>query len=221
MPDTAPVITDVIIPSTPILTLPTAPSISQIAIPTPPGFDKLQFTATLDQIELIPPDASFVYNEDVYTSLLGDALDTKLLADIINGGTGLSPDTEDAIYTRARSRLSQERNTQYEETSSYFASRGFVLPPGALNARLSKIDRIFNNSLEDLNRDIIIKQAELTWQNLKETITAGLSRENQMLTYANAKAQRAFEAAKETIHSSIAVFHARVSYNNILLHLDY
>jgi len=216
-PGEPPPIGSISLPTAPVISLPAVPTLKDIIFASPPDLDTLQFSVEMPVSTLIAPVAAFVYSEEAYLSVLKDPLDTKILADIVAGGTGLAPDVEDAIYNRARSRFSQERGVQYVEATNYFASRGHSLPPGALQARITEIDRRFNNSLDDVNRDIVVKQAELTWQNIKETITAGMNRENTLMQHANAVAQRAFDSAKFEVESILAIFSAEVALYNTRL----
>ena len=216
-PDAAPTYADIVLPDKLLLSFPDLPTLSDIVIKDAPALETLQFEGVMPEDDLDPPTAVFMYNEEVYTSLLKDPLDAKILADMVAGGTGLDSDVEEAIYLRARARQDQERNVAHTEATNYFASRGFSLPTGALQARLSEIDRKFTDNLVDINRDIVIKQAEMTWENIKATITAGLERENSLMGHFNNVAARAFEAAKYEVESAINVFKAQVDYYNAKL----
>lgn len=80
---------------------------------------------------------------------------------ITTGGSGIDSDVETALYERGRSRLEVDRQSRHEEVTNYWASRGHVLPPGALNRQLRSVNAEHDRNLADLNRDIIIKQADL------------------------------------------------------------
>ena len=216
-PGEAPAASEIDVPAAPVFTLPVAPTLADIIIPEAPSLDTITFEGVFPENTLDPPANLFAYDEALYQSILKDPLDAKILADIVAGGTGLDPDVEEAIYLRARSRLSEERDLAHNESANYFASKGHTLPPGALQARLTEIDRKFTNALTDINRDILIKQAELTWQNIKETITAGLSRENSLMQHADAVATRAFEVSKYAVESAILTFNASVANYNTKL----
>jgi hypothetical protein len=98
---------------------------------------------------------------------------TKISEIMTAGATGLDPTVEAAIWARARSRQDVENVRQYTEAETFFANRGYVLPPGALAARLNEIniEIVRNNSY--LNNDITVEQARLAQANLQFAIEKG------------------------------------------------
>lgn len=132
------------------------------------------------------PDTEFLVNTNPDLSDLNwqtsdkfEQLEEKVrdnLFEFVRGKhTGISPEVEQAIYNRSKSRLKDERETQYKQAEDYFAARGFPMPPGALAGRLSEIDREHSKRLEELNNDIMTKQAELEQTNRWKAFDTALS----------------------------------------------
>jgi len=124
--------------------------------------------------ELSVPESELVIEDLVYVTDLSDYLETKLKGFIDAGVSGLSTTVEQAIYDRAVSRKTLETVAMITETENYFAARGFSLPPGAMAGRLLEIQQQADNSLTDLNNDILRMQGELafkgTWEAIEKTL---------------------------------------------------
>jgi hypothetical protein len=104
----------------------------------------------------------------VRTNLADQLMDnyvTKMLAKLAEGGTGLGADTEAAIWQRALDRQELEVQKMYEEAESFFAARGFSMPPGMLAGRISEINIEVGRKRDAIDMDIAIKQAELAQTN--------------------------------------------------------
>jgi hypothetical protein len=203
--ENVPQITDPDIPDKPAYNLPTA-----ISIPAPPEYNLPDFNADEPYMDLTPPEPAFFWEEAVYTSDVLEQLKTKLLNDLIAGGTGLDNETEQAIYDRAISRQETDNERMYSEALNFFSSRGWDLPPGALSGRLLEVSNQINQSREDLNNDILIQQSKLAQENTHFIITSSIQNEKNLLDYTNQYQQRAFEAAKFVVEAALIVYRARV-----------
>ena len=147
---------------------PTDPTVSNIevgeptaTVPSRPELPDLNMddvvyeTSTLD---LTSPDGvSFNYTEETYTSDLADSLENKVIYDLINGGTGLDADTEQAIWDRAQDRQTIENEKTYNEAMNFWASRGFSMPPGMLNAALVEARARIDQNNTNLNNDLLVQ----------------------------------------------------------------
>lgn len=198
------------IPSTLELTLPPLPGLADIQIPSLPEIDFAQFTEQAPVMDLTPPDTSFSWTEAIYTSDLKQAIESKLLNDIRNGGTGLDEATEQAIYDRARSRQQVENEQLYTEALEFFSSRGFTFPPGALAGRMMEASARIAQINEDLNNDILVQQSKLAQENTHFIITSANEHERMTMDYINNMRQRGFEAAKYMVEAAIVIYRARV-----------
>lgn len=216
-PGDPPTITDEAFPPEPPYDMPGVPTLTDISIPalTPPNFPV--FDGTRPQTDLLPPDISFTYNEQPYQSEIMTPLIAKILNRLNNGGTGLDPDVEAALWARARDRQELENVRKYNEAETFFAARGWNIPPGALSGRLMEILKEIGRSNEQLNYEITIEQAKLANENERFNITSALQFEQQWIQASNAIAQRSFEAARATVSAAVEIFTARVSHFNTMM----
>lgn len=192
--------------------LPPLPKLTEVLPPDEPTFDIPSFSATLPVADITPPDLTFMWNEAEYNSEVMSALKRKVLDGIVNGGTGLMPDIEQAIYDRAASRLDVE--LQKAELLAYteFSSRGSRLPTGALVARLNEVQLQNTLARTDLTKDVMIKSADLAYDYSKFIIDKGIALEHELISLFNGVQQRAFEAAKVTADFLIREYEVRVQY---------
>lgn len=143
-----------------------------------------------------------------YTSAL--LLDLKAFLDniIVNGGTGLNPNVENAIWDRGREREARSRADALKDLDK-MEQMGFALPPGTyLDARL-KITTESDFVNRGLSREIMIKQAELAFEAQKMALNA-IELESKCMDYANAVEQRLFESTKYATEAGIAIYNAKV-----------
>jgi len=205
-----PILSEITLPLPPDITLPPVPDIDDIVIPPPPSYEIPDFEGELPIDDLTPPEPVFIWSEETYTSTLKERLSSQLYDQLVEGGTGLNEATEQAIYDRAVSRLREKEVEMVEEATDFFASRGFMLPPGALSARLLEINNVILQSREDLNNDILVQQSKLAQENTHFTIQQSIHWENSLIAFHNQIQQRAFEAAKYVLEAAIMVYQARV-----------
>lgn len=210
IPTDVPVVADPELPVAPSYNIPEVPVLADVAVPSAPELVNPVFDAVLPTTDLTPPDPMFVYNEGTYDSNVADALRTKLYQDITFGGTGLESDVEEAIFDRASDRLEYELTKDYNAELNNWEAWNFEVPDGFLAANLREVLGEGTRRRAELNRDVLTKQAELAQENTKFAITSGLEHEQQLMTFTNQIAQRAFEVAKTTYGAVLDVFRAKV-----------
>lgn len=208
--DNAPQVTDADIPTRPTWDLPAVPVLSAVSIPSPPEYNLPDFEGELPTMDITPPEPMFYWNEAEYSSAVKAQLATKILADLISGGSGLDTETEQAIYDRATARQELENNQLYDEAMSFFAARGFRLPPGALAGRLQEAAYKIAQTRTDLNNDILVQQSKLAQENTHFIIDRGIQMEKNLMDYTNQYQQRAFEAAKYVVEAALIIYQAKV-----------
>jgi hypothetical protein len=86
---------------------------------------------------------------------------------IENGGTGMPANVEEAIWQRARDREAIEGKRMEDEALNSFLSRGFDLPSGVLAERLLSVQSAVSDRVAVVNREVMIKQAEIEIENIK------------------------------------------------------
>jgi hypothetical protein len=106
----------------------------------------------------------------LYYPLQSDAFDeatTWLVNSITLGGTGINPSVEAQIWQRGRDRIVLDGLRAESQTFNEFASRGFILPAGAMAARLQDDRFVQLTKTQELSRDVAIKQADIEVENLR------------------------------------------------------
>jgi len=185
---------------------------------------------TLDLSGMIntdPPDditsadidwAERAYDSDIYGPVLA-----KLLADLVNGTTGLDPDVEAAIYARGQERQRVANDEAYQKVNEDIAARGFTLPPGALTAAIGAINAEILRQDTDLNNNIIVAQGDLAQKNAQFSVTSALrleelirnsfdKREDRSLEYEKSVATFAVQLYSEAIKKYLAVMEWNRTY---------
>ena len=193
------------------LDLPPVPSFEQLNIPQNYVYTFPVFEEELPvYLGTTPPTLSFRWAEDIYSSELLDAVTAELLDRVVNGGTGLHPLVEQAIWERARNREDILAAKAIDEVLTLSASKGFLRPSGST---LSAVDRLYqeNQSKQaDLSREIAIKQAELEQENLKFSIQQSIALEQMLIGEFNNALNRAFEAQKYIQQAAIEIYNANI-----------
>ena len=206
----APGLNPVTIPAAPTLSLPSAPALFGLDIPAVPVLNLPVFDAVLADGP-VAPSGAFSFTEPAYSDTLLDILKTRLY-EMVNGmTTGIPPSVEQAIWDRGRNRESMLMISAIQDIRNTQASRGFTMPPGAAAIFAFAAIQKAKDSASTINRDVMVKQAEMEQNNRQFAITSAIQIEGSLLTYANSVAQRAYEAARYSVEVLILLFQARVT----------
>lgn len=219
-PGDAPTLTDdYSFPNAVSYTLPNVPNFADLNIPDAPAIALPDFELEIPTppVDLVAPGLTFSFNEEGYTSNLMTALTTELLDRIQNGGTGLNPDIEQAIWDRARNREDQNAIRSENQINVEQAAKGFTRPSGAHLAALDQLAQETQNKNADLSREIAIKQAEMEQQNIQFALQTSLALEQTWLQHHNQVQQRAFEVEKYTQQVAIDLYQAAIQRYNVEL----
>lgn len=217
---TIPGVASISLPTAPTLSTPSAPSYLALSTPTFAGIDlHADYLTRLDDIptlDLVAP-TPYSYSPDAeYSSNLLTALKARLL-ERTNGGSGLVPAVEQAIWDRSRNRETKIALANEAEVMRTSEAMGFQLPSGVLAAQLRDAQQNYFDKLSGLSRDVAIKQAELEQENLKQTIAQGVDLEGRLIDYSYKLEQLSFETAKATADNAIRVHTAQVEAFKSLL----
>ena len=211
---------DVAIPDAPDVSLPDAPTFLSLTTHSFGGVnlheDWLDKLDDVPELQLLEPAPFEFKRAPGYASELLSNL-KAIIAARIQGGTGLNPVVEQAIWDRSRDRETQIALAREREVMRGAESLGFPLPSGVLAGQLADARREFHDKLSGLARDIAIKQAELEQSNVKDAIAQGLELEGQMMDQALQLDRLSFEAAKTAADHSIAAHNAALERYKALL----
>jgi hypothetical protein len=210
--DSPDITTDFIFPDSPTVSLPTVPTFEELSLPSAPNIDLPSFSMDIPAIPatLNPPGLIFQFTEEEYSSSLMTALTNELMGRIQNGGTGLNPAIEQAIWDRARNREDQNAVRSENQVKVEQAAQGFSRPQGSHFAALDQLAQETQNKNADLSREIAIKQAELEQRNIEFAMQTSLSLEQSWLQYHNQVQQRAFEAEKFVQQTALDLYEADI-----------
>ncbi|WP_314972818.1 hypothetical protein [Comamonas testosteroni] len=211
---------EVAIPDAPDVSLPDAPAFLSLTTHSFGGVNLHEdWLARLDdvpELQLLEPAPFEFKRAPGYASELMGNL-KAILAARIQGGTGLSPVVEQAIWDRSRDRETQIALAREREVMRGAEALGFPLPSGVLAGQLADARREYHDKLSGLARDIAIKQAELEQSNVKDAITQGLALEGQLMDQALQLDRLSFDAAKTAADHSIAAHNAALERFKALL----
>ncbi|MDN5505218.1 MAG: hypothetical protein L0H10_15600 [Comamonas sp.] len=211
---------EVAIPDAPDVSLPDAPEFLSLTTHSFGGVNLHEdWLARLDdvpELQLLEPAPFEFKRAPGYASELMGNL-KAILAARIQGGTGLSPVVEQAIWDRSRDRETQIALAREREVMRGAEALGFPLPSGVLAGQLADARREYHDKLSGLSREIAIKQAELEQSNVKDAITQGLALEGQLMDQALQLDRLSFDAAKAAADHSIAAHNAALERFKALL----
>lgn len=211
---------EVAIPDAPDVSLPEAPEFLSLTTHSFGGvnlhegwLDKLD---EVPELQLLEPAPFTFQRAPGYASQLLENLKAVIRARI-QGGTGLDPAVEQAIWDRSRDRETQIALAREREVMRGAEALGFPLPSGVLAGQLADARREYHDKLSGLARDIAIKQAELEQANVKDAIAQGLALEGQLMDQALQLDRLSFDAAKTAADHSIAAHNAALDRYKALL----
>ena len=215
-----PTVRDVAIPDAPTVVLPVAPQFLPLQTHTFAGVnlheDWLDKLDEIPELSILQP-APFSYSPGAkYASQLLENLKAQLNARI-QGGSGLAPAVEQAIWDRSRDRETQLALAREQEVLRGAEALGFPLPSGVLAAQLQDARREYHDKLSGLSRDIAIKQAEMEQANLQQATALALQLETTLLDDCYKMEVLALDAAKTTAQNAIDAHNAAVEHFKALL----
>ena len=191
------------------LTLPAAPNLLSLNIGAFDGVSLPTLDESVPELTAVAPTVVEYTPGAYYTSSLLSALQTTLADRIANGGTGIPAAAENAIWDRQREREFIASDDAVRELER-MESLGYALPPGVyLDARL-RINTEMRARQISLGREIMIKQAELEMENIRQSLTVATQLEGTLVNYNNQVEQRLFESSKYATEAGIEIYNAKV-----------
>lgn len=189
--------------------LPSAPSLLSITTTQFGGLNFPTIDFTVPELTVVAPSVREYVPGSMYNSSLLTAAKETLERWIVDGGTALPPEVEEAIWNRAREREYRQAADAVADLEKMEAL-GYAFPPGVyVNARI-KINTETAYNIQTISREIAIEQAKLEQQNIGFALDKTVALEGQLMNYTNAVEQRAFESVKYATEAGIAIYNARV-----------
>jgi hypothetical protein len=190
--------------------LPAPPALLSISVSPFDGVNIPTLDVTIPELTIDAPSIREYVPGAQYTSSLLTRLKTKLEDILTNGGTGLSPDVENAIWDRGREREARQMRDSLNQLDRDAEQMGFALPPGVYFDGRLKIQNEADANNRGTSREIMIKQAELEQSNVNHALDASIQLESQLINYSNQVEQRVFDSCKYATEAGISIYNARV-----------
>lgn len=191
------------------VTLPSAPQLLSINVSSFGGVTIPNLDITIPELTVEAPSIREYVPGALYTSNLLTSLKTKLQDIIDNGGTGLSPDVENAIWDRNREREARSARDALLELDQ-MEEMGFALPPGVYVDGRIKIATETDYVNRGHSREVMIKQAELEQSNVHHAIDTAVQLEGRLIEYTNQVEQRFFDSCRYATEAGVSIYNARV-----------
>lgn len=208
---TSPGVADIPIPSSPTLSYPVVPTLADVDLPTAPNVVVPTFDSVSPDDNLLQQTNNFTFDETLYDYDLLLLIKQTLNDDLVNGGFGLHPDDDQRLFEDARDRSQQSTLSILDEISRVAAARGFELPPGSFFAKTQEAQQKVLTEMNDLNREITFKRADLFVQARQFAMAKGIDLEQVLINYFGEIAERELNASKAIAELGIAIFNASVN----------
>lgn len=215
LPERPVIDTDIQLPDAPQLVMPEIEALEQIRLPVFEFPDLPTFNdVPPDANGLVVPDVFINWAEPTYESEILPDLQSKIKTAMQNGGTGLPPAIEDALFSRARARDAVETERAVQEAVDTWAARNFSMPPGMLVKQADVIREQGRVKAAETNSTVMIEAAKWEIDNMKFMVEKGLALEQITTNLYENTVKRLFEVARFQAESQINVFNAQVSLFN-------
>ena len=191
------------------LTLPAPPNLLSLSVSKFDGVSLPTLDDTVPQLMAVAPTVVEYHPGAYYTSSLLSSLQATLQDRIANGGTGIPAAAENAIWDRQREREFIAADDAIRDLER-MESMGFALPPGVYMDARYKINTEMRARQMSLGREIMIKQAELEMENIRQSLGIATQLEGTLVNYNNQVEQRLFESSKYATEAGIELYNAKV-----------
>jgi hypothetical protein len=133
-----------------------------------------------------------------FSDALLTSLKARLSADIATYSTGLGT-AEAAMFARETARVSAATAKAYDEATTFFSSRGWDMPPGALDDAISEASAESAQNLTDSSGKILEESARLAVQYNLGIVNASTQLIDALARVYESEEARKFEASKATV----------------------
>lgn len=146
------------------------------------------------------------------------------LATYLEGGTGLNPAVENAIFERARDKNAAEARRVRDAAMREAAANGFTMPTGAMLSTIQQARQAGADNNARAAGEIVVLQAEMEQKNLQFAVTTSAGLRTTLLNAALGYHQnlisingQALEYAKTVLSSIIEVYNTAVKAYGVKL----
>lgn len=188
--------------------IPSAPSLLSLSQVVPPQLNMPIFQEILTPFtEAYPEITPYAPRQLAVTSEV-QTIQQELIRRISNG-QALPPEVEAGFWDRAREREYRQMEAALSDLDRMEAF-GYSAPSGVYMAARLKLQTEMGYNAANINREIMIKQAELQLKSITESLPVLAQLESKILDIIDRAEQRIFEAARYRTEASINVYNAKV-----------
>ena len=173
---TAPTIVDRVAPSKPNVVLPVFDAQRPTGIPDAP--ENLEQRFATSYRDAAPATIALLNSYvDAQMTKINPRFNEQMarietqLQKYLDGGTGLSPAVENAIYERAKGKNSADSLRVRDATYAEAAGRGFTMPPGFAMSAIQQARQAGADNNARAAAEIVVMQAEMEQRNLQFAVT--------------------------------------------------
>ncbi len=195
------------------VTLPSPPTLLALDVIdfNPLDYEIGNFTGEVPTFNLRAPTIINYVEPPEYASGLLDDLTISLQSALTDDtDTGLTAQTQQAMWDAAREREYRQMGDAMEQLDRDQEQLGYALPSGVWNDNRLKLQTEMQNTTAGLSRDIMVKQAEMRLENVMKSRELAVGLEGKLIDYHNEIAQRVFEACKYETEAAISIYNAEV-----------
>jgi len=200
--------------------VPTEPTINQVSVDVATFTEDVPTMKELTYTDLTPPPLNFNWQPGTHNEDLQRPLKAKIIDGILNGGTGILPEVEQAIYDRDVLRVNLDAQNEELLALSDMSSRGARIPQGALIARVDAARLKNGMRRDDASRDVMIQSTNLADSYGRFIIEKGIALENELINLFGGIEGRRLDASKFTVSNLIEEFRIRVEGGTARLNAD-
>jgi hypothetical protein len=215
-----------------------------VAIPTPPAWSSPQFTGVapgdVQSISMNEYLALLTASYDKYASsipnlvrsnwrtwyqtLLADHPQLTKLQNVLSsyldtGGSGVPAVLEDAIVTRAKTRVVGEQRRATSKVWDEMAKRGLWMPSGALAAGLKEAAQLEAESTSKVITDVALKNLDLEHDHMKFMVNAGRELETSLCNVSIDTAKVCAELNGQAIEITKLVLTGMIEINKAIIQI--
>lgn len=214
-PDLSVELDDLVLPDAPSYTLPDAPTFYELNLPEVPDLTIPAYDIERPDFQDIDIDrAPFVFNEAPYDETMVDAIKAKVTV-MLQGGTGLDADTEQALFDRARGRDDLQTNKAVDEVYNEYSARGFSIPNGVMFKNIDIARQEGQNRTAATSRDIYIQAQTVEIENLRFAVAQGIALEQVLISLHLAVQERAFQVLRYAREAYLQIINAEIARANL------
>jgi hypothetical protein len=159
-------------------------------------------------------DFSFVeagLDSDPTVQSVNSKLRAIIESEIARGGQGYADETETAMFEQDIERRELARQEEIDESLANSAGRGFSMPQGFHLETVRQINEKYRLGEEKKSEDVMILQSKLAQENKWIAIDAGISYNQILLAFYDAKAQRGLDSAVAVIGLALLAIRLRAA----------